>query len=210
MRIGKHLPASIMAVALALGLPGASVAGEMDDAVLAEMNFARAHPQEYARSLMLQPVSDWERALGPDARSADPGAFTEAVDFLLRQSPLPPLRGDDALAAAALEHVAAQGPAGEIGHSGPGGERFDARLRRHGVRAEVSAENIAYGPPTPRDMVRELIIDANVANRGHRRNIFHPALATAGVACGPHRDYAAMCVMDFAGPAGPTRLASAD
>jgi hypothetical protein len=189
-----------MAVALALGVPAAAMAGEMDDAVLAEVNFARAHPQDYARRLMLQPVSDWERALGPDARAEDPGAFTEAVDFLLRQSPLPPLGRDEALEAAAREHVAAQGPAGEIGHASQDGERFDMRLARHGVRAQVSAENIAYGPSTAHDVVRELIIDSGVASRGHRRNIFHPALAAAGVACGPHRDFAAMCVMDFAGP----------
>ena len=205
MRIGKYLPASLTALALALAVPAAAIpatawAGEVDDAVLAEVNFARTHPQDYARRLMLQPVSDWERALGPDARSADPGAFAEAVEFLMRQTPLPPLSRDEILDAAALEHVEAQGPAGEIGHDGEDGERFDARLRRHGLQAQVAAENIAYGPSTPSDVVRELIIDSGVASRGHRRNIFHPELAAAGVACGPHRDYAAMCVMDFAGP----------
>ena len=73
MRIGKTLPAGLTAVALALAIPAVAVptmarAGEADDAVLAEVNFARTHPQAYARRLMLQPVSDWERALGPDAR----------------------------------------------------------------------------------------------------------------------------------------------
>lgn len=205
MRIGKTLPAGLTAVALALAIPAVAVptmarAGEADDAVLAEVNFARTHPQAYARRLMLQPVSDWERALGPDARATDPGAFAEAIDFLMRQTPLPPLSRDETLAAAALEHVEAQGPAGEVGHSGEDGERFDARLRRHGLQAQIAAENIAYGPRAPSDVVRELIIDSGVASRGHRRNIFHPQLAAAGVACGPHRDYAVMCVMDFAGP----------
>jgi hypothetical protein len=31
--------------------------------------------------------------------------------------------------------VTEQGLSGETGHSGPSGERFDDRLRRHGVRA---------------------------------------------------------------------------
>lgn len=200
MRIGKTLPAWLTALALGLAVPAMAWAGQADDAVLAEVNFARTHPQDYARRLLLQPVSDWERALGPDARAADPGAFAEAIDFLMRQTPLPPLSRDEILDAAALEHVEAQGPAGEIGHNGEDGERFDARLRRHGLQARIAAENIAYGPSTPSDVVRELIIDSGVASRGHRRNIFHPQLAAAGVACGPHRDYAVMCVMDFAGP----------
>jgi len=58
-------------------------------------------------------------------------------------------------------------------------------------------------------VVRELIIDSGVPSRGHRRNIFYPPLDAAGVACGPHRQYANMCVMDFAGgsePARPARL----
>ena len=195
------LQASLAAAVFAVADPAAAVAGEVEDAVLAEVNFARAHPQIYAQRLLAEPVTTWEASLGPDHAAADPGAFAEAVDFLMRQAPLPPLEPDDVLGAAALEHVAAQGPAGEIGHSGPAGERFDERLRRHGLSAEVAAENIAYGPAKPGDVVRELIIDAGVASRGHRRNIFHPALASAGVSCGPHRDYGAMCVMDFAGAA---------
>ena len=55
---------------------------------------ARTQPQAYARRLMLQPVSDWERGLAPDARGADPTAFAEAVEFLMRQSPLPALSRD--------------------------------------------------------------------------------------------------------------------
>jgi hypothetical protein len=148
---------------------------------------------------MLQPVTAWEQALGPDGPAADTAARDEAIEFLLRQAPLPPLTLDDNLSAAAWEHVADQGPAGKVGHDGPAGEAFDARIRRHGVAADLAAENIAYGPSQARDVVRELIIDSGVPSRGHRRNMFHDGLRSAGVACGPHRDYGAMCVMDFAG-----------
>lgn len=183
---------------LALAAPPARApALDVNAEVLAEINFARANPQAYARALLDQPVSDWERGL---AQKTDRAAYAEAVDFLLRQAPLPPLRADDQLAAAALEHVAAQGAAGKVGHAGPGGETFDARLRRHGVEARMWGENIAYGPARASDVVRELIIDSGVPDRGHRRNIFYADFAAAGVSCGPHRDYAAMCVMDFAAP----------
>jgi len=185
-------------VALALCAP-AAFAGPMEDAILAEVNFARAYPQEYARRLMLQPITDWGRALQAGGQPDDPEALAEAIEALQRQAPLPPLQPDDRLAAAALEHVEVQGPAGHIGHSGPDGERFYERIRRHGAEPLIAAENIAYGPPTAADTVRELIIDSGVPSRGHRRNIFHDSFEVVGVSCGPHRDYSTMCVMDFGG-----------
>jgi uncharacterized protein YkwD len=195
----KAFSAALLAFAIAIISPVTAKAGEADDAVLAEINFARENPQAYAMRLMIQPVSDWERALGPNGPASDASARSEAIAFLMRQTPLPPLQADDKLAAAALEHVADQGPVGAVGHDGPAGERFDARLRRHGVEADLAAENIAYGPSRPSDVVRELIIDSGVPSRGHRRNIFYNGLEYAGVSCGAHRDYAAMCVIDFAG-----------
>jgi uncharacterized protein YkwD len=197
---GSVFSAGFVALTLAAAAHSVVRAAESDAALLDEINFARTHPQDYARRLQLQPVSDWERGL---AEPYDPAAFAEAVAFLQRQQPLPPLSPDDNLAAAAREHVEAQGPAGEIGHDGPGGEPFDLRLRRHGVEGVLEGENIAYGPVRPADVVRELIIDSGVPSRGHRRNIFHPAFATAGAICGPHRDYGVMCVIDFAGAAQP-------
>ena len=196
----RMICSTVAAATLACVLTPAARAGEAEDKVLAEVNFARAHPQDYARRLMLQPVSGWERSLSPAAAEHDPGAYAEAIAFLMRQEPLPPLQADGRLAAAADEHVQAQGPAGQIGHNGAAGERFDQRLRRHGVKAEALGENIAYGPARPSDVVRELIIDSGVPDRGHRRNIFYEAFGSAGVRCGPHRDYATMCVMEFASP----------
>jgi uncharacterized protein YkwD len=197
--LGQIASAIAVALALATIAPGVARASQADEAILSEINFARANPQAYAQRLLLQPVSDWERALGAGEASDDPSAREEAIAFLMRQPPLPALRMDDKLAAAALEHVDDQGPMGAIGHDGPAGERFDDRIRRHGVQAQIEAENIAYGPARPSDVVRELIIDSGVPSRGHRRNIFHEDLDSAGVSCGPHRDYGAMCVIDFAG-----------
>ena len=203
---GVVFSAGFMALTFAAVAPSVVRAAERDAALLDEINFARTHPQDYARRLQQQPVSDWERGL---AEPDDPGDIAEAVAFLERQTPLPPLSPDDNLAAAAREHVKTQGPAGEVGHDGPGGEPFDRRLRRHGVRDVAEGENIAYGPARAADVVRELIVDSGVPSRGHRLNIFRPAFANAGVTCGPHRDYGVMCVIDFAG-AAPIREARSD
>jgi uncharacterized protein YkwD len=200
----------LCASVLAFAFGGAAQAGSMEDAVLAEVNFARAYPQEYARRLLAEPVTAWERALEAGGQPYDRAAFLEAVEVLQQQEPLPPLKTDDVLAGAAFEHVSLQGPAGLIGHSGLNGERFYDRLRRHGAAGAIAAENIAYGPAAPADVVRELIIDSGVASRGHRRNIFHASFEVVGISCGEHRDYSTMCVMDFSGAPSLARTRQAE
>jgi uncharacterized protein YkwD len=193
--------AAVAALTFAGGRALAAPPERQDDgeaAVLAELNFARTHPQEYARQLLQQPESVWEAALRANGDTEDPGAYAEAVKFLMAQKPLPPLSSDAHLQSAAFEHTEEQGSAGAVGHESSTGERFDARLRRHGVEGAYVAENIAYGPPRPNDVVRELIIDRGVASRGHRRNIFNATLQTAGVKCGTHKIYGVMCTIDFA------------
>jgi uncharacterized protein YkwD len=164
--------------------------------VLAELNFARTHPQDYARQL-----ERLARTGGVNGRYADPvedaGALDEAIDYLERQLPLPPLSPDARLASAARAHVMDQGRTGETGH-GRDGHSFSQRLKQAGLYAGLSAEDISYGFDQPAEVVRQLIIDQGVPGRGHRANIFQPALRIAGVACGSHPAYGALCVIDFA------------
>lgn len=182
--------AGLLLFALASAAQAATLPPRLDDAVLDEMNFARARPGEYARELR----QDLRR-------SDDPAAVEEAIDFLERQAALPPLRSDRRVAAAARQHAQAQAERGDVGHGAAGG--LGQRLRGQGVWAGVSAENISYGYDDPRDIVRQLIIDSGVPSRGHRRNIFATGYQLAGVACGPHRAYGHMCVIDFAGALPP-------
>jgi uncharacterized protein YkwD len=117
----------------------------------------------------------------------------------MRQQPLPPLRNDSRLAEAAYDHASTQGPRGQLGHTGPRGETLGQRLQRRGLWAGMSAENISYGYDDPAGVVRQLIVDAGVPNRGHRLNIFSRGYQAAGVGCARHAVYGAMCVIDFAG-----------
>jgi uncharacterized protein YkwD len=187
---GRKALAPAIAGLLSLALPLVAQAARLDDAVLDELNFARARPAEYAREL--------RRDLH---RSDDPAAVEEAIRFLERQDALPPLEADRRIAAAARQHAQAQGARGDVGHGAAGG--LGQRLRGQGVWAGLSAENISYGFDDPRDIVRQLIVDSGVPGRGHRRNIFAAGYQLAGVACGPHRAYGAMCVIDFAGALPP-------
>ena len=177
------------AVAVALVIPAIAQAADLDAAVLDEINHVRAHPADYARELRRAP--DWA------LEQEEPGAVEEAIDFLERQAPLAPLKGDRRLDAAARQHAQAQGLRGDVGH-GPAGS-LGGRLRANGVFAGLCAENISYGHDDARAIVRQLVIDSRVAGRGHRRNIFSTGYSAAGVACGEHRQWGSMCVIDFAG-----------
>jgi uncharacterized protein YkwD len=181
-------------------LSPAAHAARLDDAVLDELNFARTRPADYARELRQQVLAP-RRDSYSGASNDDSADVEEAIDFLERQPPLPPLEPDTRIEAAARDHTRSQGPRGDVGHGAPGA--LGQRLREHGVWAGLSAEDISYGQDDPRDVVRQLIVDSGVPGRGHRRNIFAASYRLAGVACGPHRAYGVMCVIDFAGALAP-------
>ncbi|MDB5442500.1 MAG: SCP-like extracellular [Phenylobacterium sp.] len=176
----------------------AAAAGRLDAAVLAEVNYARTHPADYARELRKRAyvggvVGDSE--IGNE----DVDALQDAIEFLMQQRPLPPLKPNEGLAEAARAHASAQGRTYQVGHTSPGGQGLSERLHSHGVWAGLAAEDISYGYQDPREVVRQLIIDSGVPNRGHRDNIFGAHYQAAGVSCAPHRAWRAMCVIDFAG-----------
>jgi uncharacterized protein YkwD len=72
------------------------------------------------------------------------------------------------------------------------------RLNRYGRWRRVAGENNYYGAFTGVDMVRQLIIDDGVANRGHRVALFNPRFEVTGIACGPHPRFRVMCSINYA------------
>ena len=175
----------MLAVFACLTLSHALHAGEAGHRILAEINFARTQPQAYADVV---------------ARSArGTRASREAVRFLERAAPLPPLEHSDGLSQAALSHVLDQGSAGGFGHAGRDGARSFDRIARYGQWQGAVGENIDYGRRDARAIVARLIVDEGVAGRPHRANIFNRTYRVAGIAAGTHARFGAMCVMDFAG-----------
>lgn len=159
-------------------------------AVLEEMNLARTNPHAYAQFIFAQ----------ADVRSrSDARAMQEAVNFLNRARPLPPLAFSSGLSMGAMSHVVNQGGVGEVGHEGADRSSPWDRMARYGKWVGTAGENISYGVYSPRQIVISLIVDAGISNRGHRKNIFKSDFRVAGVACGSHARYGTMCVMDFAG-----------
>ncbi len=125
-------------------------------------------------------------------------AVEEAIAALRAAPSAGPLQWSTGLARAAGDHVRDQGPIGGTEHRGTDGSDPARRMERYGQWRGGVAENIAYGENAARDVVLQLLVDDGVPNRGHRDALLDPGWGVSGVACGRHRDYGQMCVMDYA------------
>jgi Cysteine-rich secretory protein family len=171
--------------------------------ILAEMNRARANPNAYSNSLR-----DWRRRFrGTKARIA-PGFFLqtkegvvavdEAIKVVENIGVAPKLRLSNGLSRAARDHVLDQGKRGTLGHTGSNNSDPFERINRYGRWQKSAGENISYGADNATAVVRDLVVDDGVPDRGHRRNVFRADYQRAGVACGYHRVYKVMCVIGYA------------
>jgi uncharacterized protein YkwD len=195
--------------AVALGacwivLTGASDRPSLEAQVLDRINFARQHPREYADELREYLRYFDGRVLylpGDDngvLTNEGPDAVDEAIDFLERQAPLPPLRRGDLLELAARDYADEQGATGMSGHISSDGASPGERVRRLGGDIYVG-EGISYGLDRADAIVRQMIVDDGVRGRGHRALLFNTGYRYAGVGCGEHRRLGYMCVVDMSG-----------
>jgi len=158
-------------------------------ALVQELNLARENPKLYATfAAESRPFHMIEHGRAVD----------EAVRFLAKARPLPPLMLSPGMCRAAADHCAEQ-VAGQFGHDGNDHSSPGDRISRYGAWAATWGENISYSQKTARGVVLALIIDDGVRSRGHRKNIFNPKFNYAGAASGPHAKYRTVCTIDFAG-----------
>ncbi|NIJ20196.1 uncharacterized protein YkwD [Sphingomonas naasensis] len=208
MRIGRGV-AVLLAACSSLPIAAADSGPRgrpLEAQVLDRINEARQHPRAYADALR-----EYRRYFEGDILYL-PGdangvytregvaAVDEAIDFLERQAPLPPLDRGDLLALAAQDHADDQGAMGATGHRSGDGAGPGERVRRRGGDIFVG-ESISYGMADADAVVRQLIVDDGVPGRGHRALLFKGDFRFAGVGCGGHRRYGAMCVVDLAATA---------
>jgi uncharacterized protein YkwD len=179
------------AFAFSILFPAFASASDLALQVRDELNLARTAPQQYAQILA-------SRAPGYPGAEGE-GAIREAVQFLEKSRPLPPLILSAGICHSALTHVLDIGPSGGRGHKGSGGTMPWDRMARFGQWSGRAGENIYYGERDGRGIVIALIIDDGERNRGHRKNIFSSDFRYTGIACGPHASFGKMCVIDFAG-----------
>lgn len=193
--------------AVALGLSWAALVAaseppRLEDAVLAEVNYVRAHPHDYADELrryrdffdgrVVRLPGD---QIGQMTREGT-ASVDEAISFLDRQAPLPPLAYGEVLSLAAHDLAEEQGETGYTGHRSSNGESPGDRVKRRGGDIYVG-ETISYGYDDPGAVVRQLVIDDGVPGRGHRGLVFATDSRYAGVGCGRHPRDGFLCVIDY-------------
>jgi len=172
-------------------------------AITRELNQLRRDPPRYARWLELLLPHFEGTLLHRPGRAAlrteeGAGAVKEAIGVLRQTRPMGPLRSSSGISRAARDHVRDQGPIGGMSHRGEDGSTPASRMNRYGRWDVAAGESIALGSNPAREVVIQLLIDDGVKNRGHRKTLLDRGYAVAGAACGPHREYQQICVIDFA------------
>jgi len=184
---------------------GADYLGDVEKAVVLEVNRVRTDPAAYA-AIYLEPLRKYYHGnllQYPGEIAIETTEGVRALDECIRAlgaapgiAPLAPRRG---LCLAARDHARDQARSGRTGHTGTDGSTVPDRLNRYGTWSLAAGENIDYGNGTARRIVISFLVDDGVPSRGHRKNLLDASFSLMGVAVGPHPKYGKMCVMDFAG-----------
>lgn len=183
--------------------------------LLDEINLARANPQVYAGYLeKLKPLFKgklYTMAGQEAALETQEGwdAVDDAIKFMRTAKPVGPLNTSTGLCQAALTHVKDQSATGATGHAGGDSMMIEQRVKPFGSWSGDIGENLVYGDESARERILTWLIDDGVASRGHRKRIMSQDFKVAGISCGPHPEYGAMCVLTMAGSFSDSSTAQA-
>lgn len=110
---------------------------------------------------------------------------------------LQPLVPSEVLFNAAKIHAVASGKEGVMGHRSSAGN-FEKRLKPLSDNFNYILENCDYGSAAAADILMNLMIDEDIPDVGHRKNILHSEIDAVGISIAPHKTYRFTCVQVFA------------
>jgi uncharacterized protein YkwD len=197
------MPPAVPVPEAAAGAPSRATAAPDEQEIAAELNRLRTRPRQYAARLRAQRRFYRGKLLSfpgetPLRTREGAAALEQAIRALRRQKPLSPLRWSTGLYRAAREHARDIGKRGSLDHRGADGSAPHQRIARHGEWSGHSGENLDFGSRDPERVIMHLLVDDGVPDRGHRRNLLHPAFTHVGIACADHARFTAVCVMELA------------
>jgi uncharacterized protein YkwD len=172
---------------------------------LTEINKARAEPQLYASYLeKLKPLFKGKvytaEGMGSGLETQEGwDAVEDAIKFMRAAKPVGPLNASEGLRLAAISHVRDQSGSGATGHASGDRTLIEDRVKPFGAWQGDIGENLSYGNESARERLLTWLIDDGVKTRGHRRRVMSHDYKVAGLSCGPHPEYGAMCVLAMAG-----------
>jgi hypothetical protein len=94
-----------------------------------------------------------------------------------------------------------------VGHKGSDSTFIEQRVKPYGTWQGGIGENISYGNDSARERILTWLIDDGFPSRGHRRRLLSNDYSVAGISCGSHPEFSAICVLTLAG--GFTDMGSA-
>ena len=182
---------------------GTPALSQAEQDLLNEINQARAQPQVYAGYLeKLKPLFNGKQykteTLEVETQEGW-DAVDDAIKFLRSATPAGPLSTSPGLCLASSSHVKDQSASGATGHTGADKTLIEQRAKPFGTWQGDIGENLVYGDESARERILTWLIDDGVASRGHRKRIMSQDYKVAGISCGPHPEYGAMCVLTLAG-----------
>ena len=176
---------------------------DINQAILNEINAARANPQSFIPYLeSYRATFKGNISYSPDGSRVSTiegtAVIDEAIAYLKTLSQLPPYTMSKGLSTAANSQVTDLMENSALGHYGKDGSDLPTRLKKFGNYGTLTAENITYYAPLAREIVMAMIIDDGVKSRGHRKNIFSSGFKQIGPAFGQGKKGESLCVVIFA------------
>lgn len=121
----------------------------------------------------------------------------DLIKELEKTRKMEPLKPNEKLTEFARAHAKDMGESGRTGHNSSSGKSFRERISELEHHFSAINENCNYGNEDAVDALIDLLIDRNVPNFGHRRNILDPEMRLIGVALEPHKRWRYNYVQDF-------------
>lgn len=109
------------------------------------------------------------------------------------------LQPNQLLTELARNHAKDMGESGRTGHDSSDGTPYKQRIESALKVFNGVNENANYGSEVGLSIVVDLLVDRNVPDSGHRKNILDPEMEFIGVAIEPHKRFKSNCVQDFGG-----------